>query len=407
MGCAGPYHPRALSLSLRDPDSDADAPRDPVLRVAAVIQSYLPVLGGAQTQVQQLGPLFARRGVRTVVLTRRVPGTPAVEHADGLLVRRLWVPEQSAAASLAYTAQGVAGVLRSRPHVVHAHDLLSPASIGLLSASLLRVPVVALVASTGPGGDVDRLLHKPMGARRLRRIVGQVAAFHTLADEVEAELRQHGVPPERLWRIPNGVDTDRFRPASGDERVVVRERLGIPAGAVVSMYCGRFAPVKRLDVLLAAFRAAPGHLVLVGNGSEHDRVLALARQDELAGRVHVLPAVDDPAPLLRAADLYVSASSTEGMSNSVLEAMASGLPIAASPASGMSEIVTGATGALAADTGPAGLRAAIAAIAGDPRLREQRGAAARELIVSRYSLATTADRLVALYRRLAGAAPAA
>lgn len=368
-----------------------------------MIQSYLPVLGGAQTQVQQLGPLFARRGVQTVVLTRRVPGTPAVEREEGLLVRRLWVPERSAAASLAYLAEGVAGVLRWRPHVIHVHDLLSPASIGLLSAGLLRVPVVALVASTGPGGDIDRLLHKPLGARRLRRIVRDVAAFHTLADEVEDELTGHGVPRERLWRIPNGVDTERFRPGTGDERRATRERLAIPPDAVVSIYCGRFAPVKRLDVLLDAFLDVPGHLVLVGNGSEQDRVLARARDAGLAGRVHVLPAVGDPAPLLRAADLYVSASSTEGMSNSVLEAMASGLPIAASPASGMGEIVTAATGVLAADTGASRLGAAIATIAGDRRLREQRGAAARELIVSRYSLQSTADLLVALYRRLAAA----
>jgi glycosyltransferase involved in cell wall biosynthesis len=294
-------------------------------------------------------------------------------------------------------------VLRWRPHVIHVHDLLSPASIGLLSAGLLRVPVVALVASTGPGGDIDRLLHKPLGARRLRRIVRDVAAFHTLADEVEDELTGHGVPRERLWRIPNGVDTERFRPGTGDERRATRERLAIPPDAVVSIYCGRFAPVKRLDVLLDAFLDVPGHLVLVGNGSEQDRVLARARDAGLAGRVHVLPAVGDPAPLLRAADLYVSASSTEGMSNSVLEAMASGLPIAASPASGMGEIVTAATGVLAADTGASRLGAAIATIAGDRRLREQRGAAARELIVSRYSLQSTADLLVALYRRLAAA----
>lgn len=372
-----------------------------------MIQSYLPVLGGAQTQVQQLGPLFTRRGVQTTVLTRRVPGTPAVEREGGLLVRRLWVPRQSAAASLAYMAEGVAGVLRSRPDVIHVHDLLSPASIGLLSASALRVPIVALVASTGPGGDIDRLEHKPFGARRLRRIVRDVAAFHTLADEVEEELVQHGVPRERLCRVPNGVDTERFRPPTGDERAAGLARLGIDPDAVVSIYCGRFAPVKRLDVLLEAFRGAPGHLVLIGNGSEEERVLARASQDGLSGRVHVHPAVDDPAPFLRAADLYVSASSTEGMSNSVLEAMASGLPVVASPASGMSEIVSDATGALAADTSTAELARAITLVAADPQLRAARGAAARATIVADYSLEATADLLVALYRRLAATSPGA
>jgi len=143
--------------------------------------------------------------------------------------------------------------------------------------------------------------------------------------------------------------------------------------------------------------------VLVGNGSEQDAVEAQARQEGLAGRVHVRAAVSDPAPLLRAADLYVSSSSTEGMSNSVLEALASGLPVVASPASGMGEIVTPATGALAADTGAQALGAAIAALATAAQERATRAAAARELIVSRYSLRSTADQLVALYRRLAAA----
>ena len=388
-----------MSLPDSDPVGDAAPPRP--LRLAAVIQSYLPVLGGAQTQVQQLGPLFARRGVDTVVVTRRVPGTPAVARDDGLLVHRLWVPERSGAASLAYMSQGVAQVLRARPDVVHVHDLLSPATIGLLSAGILRVPVVALVASTGPGGDIDRLLHKPAGARRLRRIIRHVAAFHTLADEVEAELIAHGAPAERLQRIPNGVDTERFRPPSGDERETARRRLGLSPDAVVSIYCGRFAPVKRLDVLLEAFRDAPGELVLVGNGSEEEHLRAIAQTEGLAGRVHVHPAVDDPAPILRAADLYVSASSTEGMSNSVLEAMASGLPVVASPASGMGEIVTAATGALAADMSAGELARAIAALAGDAARRGRCAAAARALVVTRYSLAGTAEQLVGLYRRLA------
>ncbi len=395
-----------MSSPLRASHTEVDGGADPALRMAAVIQSYLPVLGGAQTQVQQLGPLFARRGVQTVVLTRRVPGTLGVERGGGLLVRRLWVPRQPAAASLAYLAEGVAGVLHARPDVVHVHDLLSPASIGLLATSLLRVPIVALVASTGPGGDIDRLLHKPLGAARLRRIVASVAAFHTLADEVEDELVHHGVARERLHRIPNGVDTERFRPARGAERTTARARLQIPPDAVVSMYCGRFAPVKRLDVLLDAFRGAPGHLVLIGNGSEQERLLEHARQGDLPGRVHVHPAVEDPAPWLRAADLYVSASSTEGMSNSVLEAMASGLPVVASPASGMSEIVIDATGVLAADSSATELGRAIGAIAGDAPRRARLGAAARETILARYSLESTADRLVALYRGLAASAAA-
>ena len=381
------------------------------LRVAAVVQSYLPVLGGLQTQIHQLGPLLSARGIDVPVLTRRVPAdTPPIEREDGgLTVRRLRVgsargPAAGARASLAYTAQGLAQLARLRPDVVHSHDLLSPATIGLLGSAALRVPLVALVASTGPGGDIDRLLHKPLGAARLRLLVRRVAVFHTQAAETEAELRAHGVPAERLLRVINGVDTERFRPRESAQRAATRARLGVPSDAVVAIYCGRFAPVKRLDLLLEAFADAPAgcHLLLVGGGEEEGRLRELASRDGLAGRVHVHGAVPDTAELLGAADLYVSSSETEGMSHSVLESMASALPVVASPASGMAALVNERTGALARDFTLQALRDALHDVAGAaPDARSRLGAAAREQVERGHSLAATADTLADLYRRLA------
>lgn len=381
---------------------DSHAP----IRVAMVLQSYPPILGGAQRQVQRLGPLLARRGVGVSVVTRRPPGTPAREREPGVDVHRLRVPAQPALASLVYVGRGAAATIRERPDVIHVHDVLSPGTIGLVAGARLGVPVVAKILSTGRGGDVDRLLHKPFGARRLRLISNRFAAFVCLSAEVEQELVGHDVPPERMFRIPNGVDVQHFSPPSDAERLSARRRLDIPDGAVVTLYCGRMAPVKRLDVLLDAFRGAPGHLLIAGDGSEQPEVRRLAASAELTGRVHVLSTVDDPAPLYRAADLYVSASVTEGMSGSVLEAMSSGLPVAASPASGMAELVTPATGVLASDVSAAALRRSICTLAGDQSLRATLGAAARTLICASYSLELTADRLATLYRSLLAARPA-
>lgn len=368
--------------------------------MAAVVQSYLPVLGGLQTQIHQLGPLLSQHGIDMTVLTRRVPPqAPATEHEPGgLVVRRLRVAGGGAQASLMYTAQGLAALARLRPHVIHAHDLLSPATIGLAGAALLRVPLIALVASTGPGGDVDRLLHKPLGRARLRRLARRADAFHIQARETGDELQAHGVRPERLVRIVNGVDTDRFRPRSEQERADVRARLGLPPDAVVAIYCGRFAPVKRLDLLVRALDGLPAHLVLVGEGPEEERLRALAGE-----HVTFLAPVPDTAELLgAAADLYVSSSETEGMSHSVLESMASGLPIVASPASGMGELVGPATGALATDGTQEALHAALSTVVeASADARRRLGAAAREHVLGGHSLAATADSLAALYRRLA------
>lgn len=373
------------------------------MRVAMVIQSFLPVLGGAQRQVDLLGPLLAERGVETSVVTRHPAGTSRREHRRGLAIRRLPGPDSGPLGSIAYTVGGAAAVAVARPDVVHVHDLLSPASIALLSRPVARAPIVAKVLSTGPGGDIDRLLTKPMGARRLRSMTERFAAFICLSPEVAAELNAHGVGAERLHMIPNGVDAQRYRPpADESERRRERAAAGLDPERPLVLYSGRFDPVKRIDKLIDAFARTEGAtLALVGDGPLRDEIAALAGRDDLRGRVHVLGRVDDPAPLYRCADLYVSASSTEGMSNSVLEAMASGVPVVALDASGMDQLVTTETGILLpGDADSDQLSAAIEALTADPARRELLGAAARRLVVDSYSLDATADGLTSLYREV-------
>jgi glycosyltransferase involved in cell wall biosynthesis len=363
-----------------------------------VIQSFLPVLGGAQRQVDLLGPLLARRGVDLTVLTRRPPGTARREQRAGLEVRRMPGPDRGPLGSVGYTAAGALSLARLRPDVVHVHDLLSPATIALLSRPLVRAPIVAKVLSTGPGGDVDRLLTKPLGARRMRAMASSFSAFVCLSDDVAQELRAHGVGEGRLRQIPNGVDVECFRPAEPQERKLERSRLGLRTEGPVALYTGRFAPVKQLDQLIkAASEVRELSLIMVGEGSEEARLRGLVADLGVGDRVSMLTSVPDPAPLYRAADLYASTSTTEGMSNSVLEAMASGLPVVAMSASGMGELVSQTTGSLVPSGDVAALAAALRALALEPERRRTLGAAARDLVVDRYSLGFVADRLRDLY----------
>lgn len=363
-----------------------------------VIQSFLPVLGGAQRQVDLLGPLLAQRGVDLTVLTRRPPGTARRERRAGLEVRRMPGPDRGPLGSVSYTAVGTLSLARLRPDVVHVHDLLSPATIALLSHPLVRAPVVAKVLSTGPGGDVARLLTKPLGARRLRAMANSFSAFVCLSDDVAQELRSHGVGEERLRQIPNGVDVECFRPADAEERKLERARLGLPADGPVALYTGRFAPVKQLDqLIMAVSEVRELSLIMVGEGSEEARLRGLVADLGMDDRVSMLPYVADPAPLYRAADFYASTSTTEGMSNSVLEAMASGLPVVAMRASGMGELVSQATGSLVPSGDVAALATALRALALEPERRRALGSAARDLAADRYSLGFVADCLRDLY----------
>jgi glycosyltransferase involved in cell wall biosynthesis len=368
------------------------------MRVAMVIQSFAPVVGGAQRQLESVAPLLERRGVESVCVTRRQREAPLRETRPGIAVRRVRVPRSTAGASLAYTAGGLAQVAGFRPDVIHTYDLQSPSTIGLLANAALHRPVVAKVLSTGEHGDVRSLLRRPLGRRRLDAIVRRFAGFISLTPEIDAELIEHGVKADRIWRIPNGVDADRFRPPSASERSAIRADLGLPADQPVTVYCGRYTmAAKRVDVLLEGFRSMPGHLIMAGEGPDIEAMHQIASGPGLAGRVHIGGPARDTAPLYRAADLYLSASATEGMSGSVLEAMASGLPVVASPASGMRDLVSPRTGVLAEAISPDALARAAAELLADPGRRRRMGEAARELVVGSYSLESTADRLAELY----------
>ncbi|MEA2347533.1 MAG: hypothetical protein QOG62_1320 [Thermoleophilaceae bacterium] len=367
-----------------------------------VIQSFRPILGGAQLQVEALAPLLAERGADVHCVTHHIHGTERLELSPDIAIRRVGASSPQPLRSASYTLGGTARTAALRPDIIHVHDLLSPASIGLAAGRLTGVPVVAKVLSVGPGGDIDRLLSKPFGKSRLRAAIARFS-FITLSDEVDAALLALGAAPSQLNRIPNGVDSARFHPPEpGDQdeaRDLVRTRLGIPDGVPLSLYCGRLAPVKRLDVLLEAFAGVPGHLLLAGSGPEEQALRELAAHPALSGRVTIWDDAEDVAPLYRAADLYVSASGTEGMSNSVLEALASGLPVAASPASGMAELIGTGAGVLATCSTPTALRAAMLSLA------ENRAGAARcarrgRSVARDFALESVADQLMALYGRL-------
>jgi glycosyltransferase involved in cell wall biosynthesis len=170
--------------------------------------------------------------------------------------------------------------------------------------------------------------------RPLARFTGRHAHIVALNETGLDELRLAGA--RRATKINNGVDVDRFRPPSPEERQELRERLGFPEDTFVFVFTGRFVFKKGIDLLLAAFDrvtdrppAKEVRLCLVGSGDlQADTISCLISKRIEAGApwLYVFPATTDVAPFLRAADAFVFPSRKEGMPNSVLEALAVGLP---------------------------------------------------------------------------------
>ncbi len=208
-----------------------------------------------------------------------------------------------------------------------------------------------------------------------------------------------GLDPARLTIIPNGIEIAPFDAAEA----VPRAALGIPDNAHLALYVGRLDRQKGLPDLLEAadqviLRRPDWHLALAGDGPHRDWLLEqIANRAPLRGNVHWLGHRDDIPRVLKSADVLVHASLWEGMPNSVLEAMAAGLPVIGTAVEGTEDlIVAGQTGWLVSPHDPVALHHALLEAAVSPELARYYGQAGRLRVEQNFSLETT----VAAYEHL-------
>jgi glycosyltransferase involved in cell wall biosynthesis len=198
------------------------------------------------------------------------------------------------------------------------------------------------------------------------------------------------VPESRIVYIPNGVDTDRFTPAL-DRASRVETVIGTAAN---------LRPEKRLELLLQAFAAvAPGRnlrLEIAGDGSEREKLETMARDRGIAALVKFHGHLDDLPSFYRNLDIYALTSSTEQMPLSILEAMASGLPIVSTDVGDVRNMVSAENKRFVAPV--AGLRDAMETIL-DEGIRKRLKLANRSHCVSRYRLSGMLQSYEELYRR--------
>jgi sugar transferase (PEP-CTERM/EpsH1 system associated) len=247
--------------------------------------------------------------------------------------------------------------------------------------------------------------------RMLRPLIGHFIAVsadleHWLIDSVGAE-------PERVSQISNGVDSVQFHPRLGPPAAVG------PAGFMqdnvfVIGSVGRMVDVKDYPTLVDAFLRLiasphPAHqrlrLLIVGDGPERAECLNMLTRAGAGHRAWLPGERTDIAQLLRAMDLFVLPSLGEGSSNTILEAMATGLPVVATAVGGNTELVQpGFTGILVPPRSPDLMAAAIADYCRIPEMGARHGMRARSQVIARHSLPAMARGYVAVYDALLGTA---
>lgn len=279
------------------------------------------------------------------------------------------------------------------PDIVHWHAARAHA-LGAIAALLAPGPALLL------SRRVDFPVRRSLGSRLLYslRIDGIVA----ISEAVRGALIQSGVAPRKIRVVPSGIDLGPLAGTSGSEtRSAVRARLGIGDREVLGLNVAALAPHKaQSDLLRAAALARPRaprlRIWIAGEGPLEEKLLAERRTLGLEQTVRFLGFREDVPDLLRAADFFCISSRLEGMGTSILEGMAAGLPVVATRAGGIPEIVEdGWTGDLVPPGEPGAFAEALVAVAADPERRALMGARARER-----ALDFSADRTAEMTRRL-------
>ncbi len=229
-----------------------------------------------------------------------------------------------------------------------------------------------------------------------------VDAVVAISGGVADSLAAAGVDRRRVTVVHSGVDCERFRRPTPQERADARAALGISDDEIVISAVGALEQRKGHRFLIEAIGAlaATGKFkcLIAGQGSIRvvlQREIAVVRCTQ---RIELLGRVDDPREILWASDIFVMPSLKEGLGVAALEAMASGLPLIASDVGGLREVADDRTGDLVPPAHPEKIASAIHRLAESAGLRAQMGAAARARVMENYSMEKMAGRTLALYR---------
>ena len=370
---------------------------DPRPRVLHVSQ---PVDGGVARVVRDLARAQLASGLQVTVAC---PDSPLADELRSLGTEvRPWQATRSPGPTLVREVRRLADLVEDvRPDLVHAHS--AKAGLAARLAVRGRVPTVfqphawSFEAVDGVTAALA-LRWERWGARWASRVV--------CVSEAERITGVRAGVAGRWAVVPNGIDPERFRPATAES---VRAALlpDVDPTAPLVMCVGRLCRQKGQDVLLDAWyavydRVPAARLVLVGDGPDEELLRSRAPESVLfAG------AVSDTAPWYQAADLVVLPSRWEGMALAPLEAMACGRPVVVSDVDGAREsLPPGITArCLVPPESPAELARSVTGLLLDPPLRESLGSLGRRHVLSTHDVRRAAEAVADVYRDLLAESP--
>jgi glycosyltransferase involved in cell wall biosynthesis len=366
-----------------------------VSHVAQVIPT-LDRIGGAEQQVKLLATGLKHRGWRVTVVALTGSGGEAARELADEGVEFISLGMRRGLADPRGLVHFHRWLREAKPDVVHAH---LPHATWLARCSRLAAsaPVHVDTLHTSATGGLGRRLGYMVSNFLTDRVtaVSQAAA--------EAHLAAGTVNSGKLVVVPNGVESERWRPDS-QIRATMRHEFGLE-GEFLWLAAGRLEPVKDYPTLLRAMAMLPeaARLLIAGCGWQQAEITALSARLGLGGRVRFLGFARDLGRWMQAADAFVLSSRWEGLPTALIEASAAALPAVATDVPGVREVLgPGADSSrLVAPGDAAALAAAMTALMQTPaEVRQAIGSRARQFAVENFALKVILNRWEGLYENL-------
>ena len=347
-------------------------------------------VGGAELQAVRLAAALVRRGHAVAILTKKPIAPIVASRGPNVSIRPMFsLGSIRGVSKYVFAASLFADLVRRPPDVIHVHQLVQYHLVPALVAGILRGRPVLVKASgaKSSGKDSDLLFlgrHPLWGPLLVRFVAKRAACAVAVSREICEDLR--GARFARVVEIPNGVELPNPRPRE------LRPPLNV-------LFVGRLHALKGADILLRAWaiieKGTQAWLRIVGDGPERRNLVALSRELNL-DRVRFEGERDNPFSDAQDS-VFALPSRSEGLSNSLLEAMGLGLPVVASAVGAAPEVLShGRSGLLVPSEDPAALAAALKRVLSDVEFARSMGREAFQTVSSRYGI----DEIAAAYERL-------
>lgn len=416
------------------------------MRICLIAFMFAPLVGGSEVQAEKQARELQALGHDVMVITLRhnkqwkkeeeLDGLPVIR-VGGIYNREGWL-RIGRLGHLPIDFLFLLSLWRLRHHydVLHSLQLSPLAAVAALIGKLLHKPVIVNIPSTGPGkkqqasdavlmadtltdadflkidfkdvvvGDIAYLHRSAVGGRAIVRFLRKSDAFYqVLSSRSRPYLTSHGFREEQVVLIPNGVDSEKFRPdaqgrpspARPERDIVCVARLQYPKGVDILLHAwGRM--MREPDAWRAELKP---RLLLIGEGPLQPQLERIAAALDIQDSVQFLGLRRDVVELLQQAWGFVLPSRWEGMPNALLEAMSCGLPCVATRVSGSEDIIVdGVNGLLVQPEQPEELARALRRIIEDNQLAQRLATEARVTMLRDYQLSAIIASCVELYRKV-------